>query len=63
MIKSDTGINPTKRSAKAKLIIDCETVVFFLKISKDIGKVWRKSLTRKGFCQILSVEHRKRPFP
>ena len=26
--------------------IDCKTVGFFLKISKEIGKVWRKSLTR-----------------
>ena len=26
--------------------IDCKTVGFFLKISKEIGKAWRKSLTR-----------------
>ena len=26
--------------------VDCKTVGFFLKISKEIGKVWRKSLTR-----------------
>ena len=26
--------------------IDCETVGFFLKISQEIGKAWRKSLTR-----------------
>ena len=25
--------------------VDCKTVGFFLKISKDIGKAWRKSLT------------------
>ena len=25
--------------------IDCKTVGFFLKISKEIGKAWRKSLT------------------
>ena len=25
--------------------VDCKTVGFFLKISKEIGKVWRKSLT------------------
>ena len=24
---------------------DCKTVGFFLKISKEIGKAWRKSLT------------------
>ena len=26
--------------------VDCKTVSFFLKISKEIGKAWRKSLTR-----------------
>ena len=25
--------------------VDCKTVGFFLKISKEIGKVWHKSLT------------------
>ena len=28
------------------LKLDCKTVGFFLKISKEIGKAWRKSLTR-----------------
>ena len=27
-------------------ILDCKTIVFFLKISKEIGKAWRKSLAR-----------------
>ena len=26
--------------------VDCKTVGFFRKISKEIGKAWRKSLTR-----------------
>ena len=26
--------------------LDCKTVGFFLKISKEFGKAWRKSLTR-----------------
>ena len=26
--------------------VDCKTVGFFLKISKEIGKAWRTSLTR-----------------
>ena len=26
--------------------VDCKTVGFFLKIGKEIGKAWRKSLTR-----------------
>ena len=30
--------------------IDCKTVSFFLKISKEIGKAWRKSLARDTFC-------------
>ena len=28
------------------MYVDCKTVGFFLKISKGIGKAWRKSLTR-----------------
>ena len=27
-------------------MLDCKTVGFFLKISKEIGEAWRKSLTR-----------------
>ena len=27
--------------------LDCKTVGFFLKISKEIGRAWRKSLTRE----------------
>ena len=30
------------------LQLDCKTVGFFLKISKEIGKAWRKSLTREA---------------
>ena len=30
----------------APKFLDCKTVGFFLKISKEIGKVWRKRLTR-----------------
>ena len=26
--------------------LDCKTVGFFLKLSKEIGKAWRKSVTR-----------------
>ena len=28
--------------------VDCKTVGFFLKISKEIGKAWPKSLTREA---------------
>ena len=28
------------------MYVDCKTVGFFFKISKGIGKAWRKSLTR-----------------
>ena len=31
--------------------IDCKTVGFFLKISKEIGKAWRKSLTRASLTR------------
>jgi len=27
-------------------MLDCKTVGFFLKISKEIGKAWRESLSR-----------------
>ena len=29
-----------------RLMVDCKTVGFFRKISKEIGKAWRKSLRR-----------------
>ena len=29
-------------------MLDCKTVGFFLKISKEIGKGWRESLTREA---------------
>ena len=29
-----------------RCMLDCKTVGFFLKISKETGKAWRKSLTR-----------------
>ena len=32
--------------------LDRKTVGFFLKISKDIGTAWRKSLTRRSFLKI-----------
>ena len=35
-----------KRKNYNQCKIDCKTVGFFLKISKEIGKAWRKSLTR-----------------
>ena len=34
------------QTAQTGFHIDCKTVGFFLKISKEIGKAWRKSLTR-----------------
>ena len=39
------GNLPTYPSPKPILALDCKTV-FFFKISKEIGKAWRKSLTR-----------------
>ena len=30
----------------AALTVDCKTAGFFLKISKEIGNAWRKSLMR-----------------
>ena len=33
-------------NALPRSFLDCKTVGFFLKISKEIGNAWRKSLTR-----------------
>ena len=51
-------------------MVDCKTVGFFLKISKEVGKAWRKSNTREShtpfpasfqtFC--VHEEPRKVPF-
>ena len=36
--------------------IDCKTVGFFLKISKEIGKAWRTSLTQSSDFTDLSSQ-------
>ena len=33
--------------------VDCKTVGFFLKISKEIGNAWRKSLMRSNRASLL----------
>ena len=35
------------------IYIDCKTVGFFLKISKEIGNAWRKSLTRAKRASLI----------
>ena len=43
--------------------VDCKTVGFFLKISKEIGEAWRKSLTRASLPSLtLRFQPRSRPF-
>ena len=50
--------------------IDCKRVGFFFKISKEIGKAWRKSLTREKQTVFLAslpslalcFKSRSRPF-
>ena len=48
--------------------IDCKTVGFFLKISKEIGNAWRKSLTREArephtpYGRVPSLALCSRPF-
>ena len=42
--------------------VDCKTVGFFLKFSKEIGKAWRKSLTRVKPSLALCFQPRPRPF-
>ena len=41
----------TDVSREADIALDCKTVGFFLKISKEIGKAWRKSLTRASLTR------------
>ena len=36
----------SQRGRLINRVVDCKTVGFFLKISKEIDKAWRKSLTR-----------------
>ena len=40
--------------------VDCKTVGFFLKISKEIVKAWRKSLTRASFTRPGRVRRREK---
>ena len=42
-------------------LIDCKTVCFFLKISREIGKVWRKSLTRAKRASLTGRVRRLSP--
>ena len=39
---------PSKTNGLFPSYVDCETVGFFLKIRKEIGKAWRKSLPREA---------------
>ena len=52
------------RIAKAGRLLDWKTVRFFLKISKEIGKAWLKSLTRATrvleYAKIRTVLQSKR---
>ena len=47
LVNTKSKLNKKKRNATSLLKIDCKTVgFFFLKISKEIGNAWRKSLMR-----------------
>ena len=37
-----------------RFTVDCKTVGFFLKISKEIGEAWRKSLTHANRASLAS---------
>ena len=39
------------------MAVDCKTGGFFLKISKEIGKAWRKSLTRAKRASLTRPTH------
>ena len=40
------GVRRYQETFSVVVNVDCKTVCFFLKISKEIVKAWRKSLTR-----------------
>ena len=40
------------KEERAKDAVDCKTVGFFLKISKEIGKAWGKTLTRAKLASL-----------
>ena len=42
------------------LLLDCKTVGFFLKISKEIGNAWRKSLTRAKRASLTRCVRREK---
>ena len=54
VLKAIVGHLNNKSPRKA---LDCKTVGFFLKISKEIGKAWRTSLTRakRAYAKIRTV--------
>ena len=41
-----TDVTSCENAQNSPRVLDSKTVGFFLKISKEIGKAWRKSLTR-----------------
>ena len=45
---------------RVKCKLDCKTVGFFLKISKEIGKAWYKSLTRAKRASRVRREKKNR---
>ena len=45
-IRNSKALDSTIKNSRSRIPVDCKTVGFFLKISKEIGKAWHKSLTR-----------------
>ena len=46
VISANSGLRDAKIPKNVYSWLDCKTVGFFLKISKEVGKAWRKSITR-----------------
>ena len=53
--KSTVSAQGYDMSSLEDILLDCKTVGFFLKISKEIGKAWRKSLTRAKRASLTRV--------
>ena len=54
-------VSPLQLFHRNVVVLDCKTVVFFLKISKEIGKAWRKS-AREPHTPVGRVRREKASF-
>ena len=59
-VECPPGLKDSAVRTELALAIDCKTVGFFLRISKEIGKAWRKSLARAKRASLLASSQARR---